>query len=253
MNKKLLFARGANLSRMKDVISNISGSDKPTIQFIKRISADNRRLGIFASSFNPITTAHIELMRQAKETFSLDEILALAGMANADKSQYECSLEERLLMLEIALKDSAQTSIGLSSHAFFVDLLDALAAAYDSQTELHFIVGFDTFERVLDPEDKYTRLYYRKFTDHNEALEFLLRRSRFIVAGRAGAKHRDVDKLAAQLPVTLSERILYLDFPDNLAEQSATKVRSRLRKGLSVKEFVPDEIARYIQKRGLYV
>jgi nicotinate (nicotinamide) nucleotide adenylyltransferase len=244
---------GMNVLQMKDVINSAKRGDQPTIQFIKRISANSRQLGVFASSFNPITTAHLELMRRAKEQFSLDEILALAGMANADKSQYECSLEDRLLMLELALQDTPQTSLGLSSHAFFVDILDALATAYDSQTELHFIVGFDTFERVLDSEDKYTKLYYRNFTARNDSLEFLLGRSRFIVAGRAGAKHREVDQLAAQLPVTLSERILYLDFPDNLAEQSATEARSRLRQGLSIKEFVPDRVARYIQKRGLYV
>lgn len=250
------------MERFTQIIKRATGSKLPTIQFIKQSQANQsthhlptrcKRLGIFASSFNPITTAHIELMRRAKEQFSLHEILALAGMANADKSQYDCSLEERLLMLELALKDSVQTSIGLSSHAFFVDMLDALDAAYDTQTELHFIVGFDTFERVLDPEDKYSRLYYRKFTDRRDALEFLLTRSRFIVAGRAGAKHKDVYELAAQLPVTLSERILYLDFPDDLAEQSATGVRLRLRQGSSIKEFVPDRVARYIQKRGLYV
>jgi len=250
------------MERFTQIIESIRVSKKPTIQFIRQSQANQslhnlpgqcKRLGIFASSFNPITMAHIELMRQAKEQFSLTEILALAGMANADKSQYDCSLEDRLLMLELALQNTSQTSIGLSSHAFFVDMLDALDTAYDSQTELHFIVGFDTFERVLDPSDKYTKLYHRNFTDRNEALAFLLARSRFIVAGRKGAKHQEVYKLAAQLPVTLSERILYLDFPDDLAEHSATEVRLRLRQGLSIKEFVPDEVARYIQKRGLYV
>lgn len=191
-------------------------------------------------------------MRRAQEEFALDEMLALAGMTNADKPLYDCPLEERLLMLELALQNRSQTAIGLSSHAFFVDMLDALAEVYGSQAELHFIVGFDTFERVLDPSDKYTRLYHRNFTDRNQALEFLLTRSRLIVAGRQGAKHREVYQLASQLPVTLAERIAYMDFPDDLAEQSATEARRRLREGLPIKEFVPDEVARYIQKRGLY-
>jgi nicotinate (nicotinamide) nucleotide adenylyltransferase len=250
------------MERFRQIIESIRVSKKPTIQFIRQSPAnqslDNlpslcKRPGIFASSFNPITTAHIELMRQAKEQFSLTETLALAGIANADKSQYACSLEDRLLMIELALQNSSQTSIGLSSHAFFVDMLDALDTIYNRQSELHFIVGFDTFERVLDPSDKYTKLYHRNFIDRNEALAFVLARSRFIVAGRKGAKHQEVYKLASQLPVTLSERISYLDFPDDLAEHSATQVRLRLRQGLSIKEFVPDEVARYIQKRGLYV
>ena len=249
------------MERFTQIIESASANKKPTIQFIKQSQANQspqslltkcKRLGIFASSFNPITTAHIELMRQAKEYFSLDETLALAGMANADKSAYECSIEDRLLMLELALNDDTQTSIGLSSHAFFVDMLDALDAVYDSQTELHFIVGFDTFERVLDPEDKYTKLYYGNFTDRNEALEFLLTRSRFIVAGRKGANHKDVYALALQLPAKISERVSYLDFPDDLAEQSATAVRLRLREGLSINGLVPAIVERYINERSLY-
>jgi nicotinate (nicotinamide) nucleotide adenylyltransferase len=241
-----------DILRVKEVIHSIAHSEKPAIGFLRQTSGNGNRLGVFASSFNPITTAHIELMRQARERFALDETLALAGMTNADKSQYDCSLEDRLRMIELALQDTTQTSIGLSSHAFFVDMLDALETAYDAQTRLHFIVGFDTFERVLDPFDKYTKLYHRNFTDRNEALKSLLTRSRLIVAGRKGAKHQDVDKLASQLPVTLSDRITYLDFPDDLAEHSATQVRTRLRQRLSINEFVPDEVARYIQKRGLY-
>jgi nicotinate (nicotinamide) nucleotide adenylyltransferase len=237
---------------LEKVIRSLAEAQQPAIQFIQRTAGDSQRLGIFASSFNPVTRAHIELMRRAQEQFALDETLALAGIANADKSLYDCSLEERLRMLELALQNRSQISVGLSSHAFFVDMLDGLATAYPSQTELHFVVGFDTFERVLDPLDKYTGLYHRNFTDRNEALEFLLTRSRFIVAGRQGAKHTEVYQLASQLPVTLAERIFYMDFPDDLAEQSATQARLRLRQGLSIKEFVPDEVARYIQKRGLY-
>jgi nicotinate (nicotinamide) nucleotide adenylyltransferase len=252
LGKLKLLTVHMDILRLKDVIHNVADSEKPAIGFLQKNAGNSNRLGIFASSFNPVTTAHVELMQQAKEQFSLDETLALAGMANADKSQYDCSIEDRLRMIELALQNTSQSSIGLSSHAFFVDMLDALDAAYDSQTELYFIVGFDTFERVLDPLDKYTKLYHRNFTDREDALAFLFARSHFIVAGRKGAKHQDVYKLASQLPVTLSERILYLDFPDDLAEHSATEVRMRLREGLSIKEFVPDEVARYIQMRGLY-
>jgi nicotinate (nicotinamide) nucleotide adenylyltransferase len=240
------------IPELEKIIRSLAEAQQPAIQVIRRTAGESQRLGIFASSFNPVTRAHIELMRRAREQFALDETLALAGIANADKSLYDCSLEERLRMLELALQNHSQTSVGLSSHAYFVDMLDGLATAYPSRTELHFVVGFDTFERVLDPSDKYTGLYHRNFTDRHEALEFLLTRSRFIVAGRQGAKHKDVYQLASQLPVTLAERIIYMDFPDDLAEQSATQARRRLRQGLSIKEFVPDEVARYIQKRGLY-
>ena len=72
------------------------------IKIIERAEATGPRLGVFASSFNPPTTAHVELIQRAAEAFSLDEILALAGKTNADKLEYECSLEDRLAMLTLS-------------------------------------------------------------------------------------------------------------------------------------------------------
>src|SRR5215211_3082474 len=115
------------MKTIRQAIEATSQSDKPSIYFIKKARTEAQRLGIFASSFNPVTTAHLELMRQARVQFSLDEIIALAGLANADKSKYESSIEDRLTMLTLALIDDAQISIALSSHAFFVDKLNALA------------------------------------------------------------------------------------------------------------------------------
>ncbi|MBI3653880.1 MAG: nicotinate-nicotinamide nucleotide adenylyltransferase [Acidobacteria bacterium] len=239
------------------IIERTRASEKPTLHFIKQARHPSpsvpQRLGIFAASFNPLTTAHLELMRRAKAEFALDEMLALASVANADKRDYECSLDDRLQMLELALHDDAQTSIGLSSHAFFVDTLDALAAHFTAPTALHFILGFDTFERLLDGKDQYTKLYYRKFSNRLEALDYLLSRSRLIVAGRAGAKHQQVYALASQLPQRLAQRLAYLDFPDELAEQSATAVRARVRADLPIDGLVPQSVAQYIKERGLYV
>src|SRR5712692_4149047 len=147
----------------KEIIERADPSGEPCIEMIKRALPTGSRLGVFASSFNPPTAAHVELMNRASEAFSLDEILALAGNANADKLDYECALEDRLAMLTLTFADHPRTSIGLSSRGFYVDMIDALERVYPRETDLHFIVGFDTFERVLDLEDRYTKRYYRRF------------------------------------------------------------------------------------------
>ncbi len=238
---------------IKQAIAAASHADKPAIHFIKKANLTPRRLGIFASSFNPFTTAHLELMQRASAQFALDETLALAGMANADKSDYECSIEDRLMMLRLALGDDPHLSIGLSSHAFFIDKLEALAAHYDAETELHFILGFDTFERVLDRDDHYTKAYYRKFKNRAAALESLLTCSRFIIASRAGAHYQAVASLAKELLTPRQqERLGYLDFPAQLGEQSATKVRQLIHSRLPIAGLVPETVARYIIERGLY-
>jgi nicotinate-nucleotide adenylyltransferase len=237
--------------RLTEMIERVDIEGEPRIELIKRAEVSGPRVGIFASSFNPITSAHVELMRYAIEVFSLDEMLALAGKANADKTSYECSLEDRLEMLALAFADDAQTSTGLSSHAFYVDMIDALRRDY-TQSDLHFILGFDTFERVLDPEDRYTKRYHRRFNDRLAALDYLLSRSRLVVAARRGAGREKVQALLENEHERYRERILYLDFPSDLGERSATEVRDLLRAGESITGLVPQAVEQYIRERGLY-
>jgi nicotinate (nicotinamide) nucleotide adenylyltransferase len=238
---------------VKEIIKRADPRGEPRIEMIKRLEPAGSRLGVFASSFNPPTVAHVELINRATEAFSLDEVLALAGNANADKMDYDCELEDRLAMLALAFADQPRTSIGLSSRGFYVDMIDALEREYPRETDLHFIVGFDTFERVLDPENRYTARYHRKFSDRVEAIESLFARSSFIVAGRAGAGLDSVRLLVEREPALPPERILYLDFPADLGELSATEVRNRRREGRPIAGLVPAGVERYIEQHRIYV
>lgn len=238
--------------RLRQLIDGLEARGEPRVGWLKLAATDGPRLGVFAASFNPVTVAHVELMRRAARRFSLDETLALATVTNADKGSYECPLEDRLAMLSLAFAGDADVSVGLSSHAYFVDMVDALGRQRPAQTDLHFVVGFDTFERVLDHKDLYTRKYHREFGDRQEALEYLLARSSLVVAGRAGAGYSDVRALVEAEPVRLRERVLYLDFPAELGERSATEVRKRARAGLPIARLVPQAVARYIKERALY-
>jgi nicotinate (nicotinamide) nucleotide adenylyltransferase len=256
MRKDLTAELDSSLARLREIVARDARQTAPHIELIKRAelfsTSAARRVGVFASSFNPVTIAHLELMRRARSEFSLAEVLALAGRANADKNRYECALEDRLEMLVLALSDQSCISIGLSSHAFYVDMLDALAPLY-GQSDLHFIVGFDTFERVLDCEDRYTAKYHHHFGSRRAALRQLFSHSRFIVAGRAGAGHDDVHALLAAEPAEFGERVSYLDFPSDLGERSATEVRAARRAGLPLSGLVPPAVESYIAARGLYV
>jgi len=240
----------------RQIVARTDGCGAPHIEMIKRADLigarlSRPRLGVFASSFNPVTTAHLELMRRARAEFSLDEMLAVAGCANADKTSYECSLEDRLQMLLLALADESGISLGLSSHAFYIDMLEALAPIYP-QSDLHFVVGFDTFERVLDRDNRYTAKYHHRFSDRLAALHELFSHCQFIVAGRAGAGHRDVRALLADEPAEFSERVLYLDFPADLGERSASEVRAGVRAGQSIAGLVPATVEAYLRAQGLY-
>ena len=240
------------LDQISETIERLRQSGEPRIEIIKRAVTAGVRLGVFASSFNPPTIAHVELIRRATEAFALDETLALAGQTNADKSTYECSLEDRVAMMKLAFAGEARTSIGLSSHAFYVDMVDALRRVYSPQTDLHFIVGFDTFERVIDLEDRYTKRYHRKPSGRIEALEYMFARSSFIVAARAGIGLDSLKLLVKRELVVPPDRVLYLDFPPDLGELSSTEVRKRSGAGESITGLVPAAVEQFITLRGTY-
>ena len=239
--------------RIDEKTESTRSPGEPRIVFIKRAETAGPKLGVFASSFNPPTIAHIELVRRAAQTFSLDQTISLAGQANADKVEYECSLDDRIEMLKLAFARDSHTLIGVSSHAFYVDMVDALKRVYSPETDLHFIVGFDTFDRVLDPENRYTARYYRKFSDRVEALNYLFARSRFIVAGRAGARLDSVRLLVDREPAVPSGRVVYLDFPADLGELSSSEVRNHRRSGQPIAGLVPATVERYIEQHRLYL
>lgn len=240
------------MQRDRSAEDTSQSGDEPVIELIKRADVSGPRLGVFAASFNPPTIAHVELMRSASDTLSLDEVVALAGRANADKLEYECSLEDRLEMLRLTFVSEPGVSIGVSSHAFYVDMIDAIDREYPGRTDLHFIVGFDTFERVIDREDRYTARYHRRFSDRISALKYLFARSKFIVAARAGAGREAVERLLEIEPAVPRDQVLFLEFPDEMGEVSATEVRRRRRIGEAISGLVPLQVEQYIKERNLY-
>src|SRR5262249_20572379 len=240
-----------NQDRFRDELLSLSGGHQGVV-LVKRAETSGPRLGGFASSFNPVTTAHGELIGQAASRFSLDEVLALAGTSNADKETYDCPLSVRLQMMEMAFADSRNISIGISSTAFFVDMVDLIAHAYPSPPSLYFIVGFDTFVRILDLDGRYLHRYKGAFRDPFSVLDYLLSASHLIVASRSGRGEGEIADVAARVPGLPADRILFLEFPRYLGERSSTEVRQRIQAGLGISGLVAPAVEAFIQANNLY-
>jgi nicotinic acid mononucleotide adenylyltransferase len=237
--------------RFQEEISELGKCSQPQIVLTKRARTRGTRLGVFASSFNPVTNAHVALMEHAAAAFSLNEVLALAGTSNADKEDYESPLGARIEMLELGLA-GRDLSIGISSTPFFVDMIDPIKQACPTAESLYFIVGYDTFVRIVDREGRYLARYQTRFSNTSEALERLLSASCMIVASRAGKGEGEIAEVVAGEPPAIAGRILFLDFPSDLGERSATEVRRLLRAGRPISGLVAPSVADYIQANGLY-
>lgn len=249
---------GYNLSSklvmIKNIITKLVNAESPTIEVIRRSGETIKvggRLGVFPASFNPLTVAHAAIVAGARKSFRLDEVLLLPGITNADKREYEASLEDRVAMLLAAFEADPTISIGVASHAFFVDLALAVGQVYDAP-DLYFIAGSDTLARTLDRDGRYYRRYFKPYPDRLEALEDLFSQSRFIVAARGEFTREDLDKLFVGEERKFLDRVDYLDLSEDARRISATDVRNRVRAGLPITALVPEVVARYLEARRLY-
>ncbi|HKV41749.1 MAG TPA: nicotinate-nicotinamide nucleotide adenylyltransferase [Blastocatellia bacterium] len=236
-----------------ETIKALEASDSPVIRLVKKLPAEPSSIGVFASSFNPVTVAHMELMTRARARFALDEVLALASVANADKTSYECGLANRLEMLELAVDAAKGVSIGVSSTGFFVDMISALKAVYPNGPGIHFITGFDTLVRILDADGKYVSRYYNRFNDRREVLEYLLKNSRVIVAERSGYGESHLKEILEREHSISPDRVLFMPFPADFSDRSSSQVRGRVQAGESISDLVAPGVGQYIREHGLYL
>lgn len=220
--------------------------DKPRIDFLLRAERGIReaggKLGVFASAFDPLTRAHLEILERAEQR--MDEVLLLADRQNADKQSSHASLEDRLYMLLEFFRDQDRVSLGLSSHPLFLDKLRALKKAYPPETSFYFLVGYDTIVRILDKK------YYR---DREAALEELFRDSHFLVAPRAGRGKEDLVRLLQMAEnERFREKVHPLEISEFASSLSSTLAREKLRRGEDARDLVPDRILELIRELKLY-
>ncbi|ORZ14036.1 hypothetical protein BCR42DRAFT_438970 [Absidia repens] len=148
-----------------------------------------RRLLILDSSFNPPTKAHAALLKKALQAHPsnyFDASLLLFSSKNADK--------------ELTARRKATSSlgcpvyVGLTRHAKFIDKATSIQQWYhhnqqhpssssssssSSPLELHFILGYDTVTRLLEPK------YYQPLTV-KQALDPFFSHCYLICADRPG-------------------------------------------------------------------
>jgi len=198
----------------------------------------DRRIGILSAAFNPITTAHVALARNASQTFQLHEILFVLPITQPHKLIHDAPVEARLQMMTLAIQSHPTFAIGVCTHGLFIDIGRAVEKAYPPHTRRWFITGRDAAERILT----------WPYPDPAEALAELFARAELLVADREGAF------ALPETPVARAhaEQIHHLPLPGEYSHVSSTEIRTRLAKGGDVSGLVTPAVLSYIQEHHLY-
>jgi nicotinate-nucleotide adenylyltransferase len=197
-------------------------------------------VGILGGTFDPVHSGHLILAEVAREQLNLNEVLFIpAGQPWLKVERTITPAKHRLQMLRLALDDTpyfrtSEMEIKRSGPTYTIDTINALKKRLSDEDELFFILGQDNLMQVPQWHD---------------APE-LIKRCYLVAAPRPGGKKPDLKALEAEIP-GIRQRVMLMKEP--LVDISATDIRERVARGLSVRHLVPEPVNRYIKEHRLYI
>jgi nicotinate-nucleotide adenylyltransferase len=208
------------------------------------------RVGIFGGTFDPIHVGHLDVVGASAHALRLDRVVLVPANVPPHRSSPRASAAHRFAMAALAVRTRPHVILSdlemLSDQPSFTSTtLDRLAARGIETRGLFLITGADAFRDIATWRD----------------YPMLLDRCHFVVVSRP---QYPVVELRDALPalsgrmiewreanVELGEpRVLLVDAPT--APVSSTDIRRRVAEAAPIAGLVPDDVAAYIEKHGLY-
>ena len=196
-------------------------------------------IGILGGTFDPVHIGHLAVADEAASRLGLAEVLFVpAGKPWLKADAKILPAEHRLKMVKLAIADKPRFKLSTieverEGSTYTVDTIAELRRQFGAGDELFFIIGWDNLAdlpRWRQPER-------------------LILMCRLVAVPRVGCQVPNFDSLEAVIP-GLSQRVIMLDKPE--IDISASVIRERVRRGLSISRLVPEAVERYITEQGLY-
>jgi nicotinic acid mononucleotide adenylyltransferase len=207
---------------------------------------------VFPGSFNPPTTAHLALLKQARE-FAYQHLGAAGGQPIqlyaamskriVDKERVERPLLlDRVMLLSMLLRRRLpHTGVMLFNRGLYVEQAQAVWTAFPKVRKLFFLIGFDKIVQILDP---------RYYEDRDAALMELFKLAELLVAPR-GTGGLDALTALLQQPDNQPFAPYIHALPFNAAYRTISSTRIRQHSAEHWHE-VPQEVRRFMIKTRAY-
>jgi len=196
-------------------------------------------IGVLGGTFDPIHLGHLIVAEEVRRELSLAEILFVpANLPWLKAVSFVSAVEHRLEMVRLAIADKpyfklSTVDIERGGPSYTVDTIADLRSQTGPEDELFFILGWDNLEEM--PQW------------HEPAR--LIMMCRLVAVPRPGYPRPKLKSLESSIP-GISKRVMLMDKPQ--IDISASDIRDRVAKGLSVRHLVPEPVNRYIKEHRLY-
>ena len=199
-------------------------------------------IGVLGGTFDPVHMGHLIIAEEVRARLDLDEVLFVpAGRpwlklnnANAiSPAEHRLEMVRRAIADEPAFKLSTM-EIDRPGPSYTVDTMAELSGQTGAGGRLYFILGWDNLNQLP------------RWHQPSRLVELC----RLVPVRRVGFAPPDLDALEAEVP-GLSQSLVMLDTPQ--IEISASEIRQRVARGLSIHKLVPEPVEKYIIENGLYL
>jgi nicotinate-nucleotide adenylyltransferase len=197
-------------------------------------------IGVLGGTFDPIHLGHLVVAEEVKARLDLAEILFVpAGQPWLKMSSPILAAEHRVQMVRLALGGKpyfklSTMEIERAGPSYSIDTLAELKGRLGAEDKLFFILGWDNLAQLPQWREPAR----------------LVELCRLVAVPRVGYPAPDLGALEAIIP-GLSEAIILLDAPH--IDITASAIRDRVARGLSIHHLVPEPVERYIREHGLYI
>jgi len=188
------------------------------------------KIGLFFGSFNPVHNGHLMLANYIAQTSSLQKIWLVVSPHNPLKDKKTLLGEyDRLNLINLAIDNNPKLKASdiefkLPQPSYTIDTLTYLQDKFP-QHEFTLIMGSDNLATL------------HKWKNY----ELLIKQFPIVVYQRRGYTKN---------PFPGVKTIQYLDFP--FIDISSTFIREQIKKGVSMRYFMPDAVWQYIEEMKLY-
>jgi nicotinamide-nucleotide adenylyltransferase len=251
---KITNAKAINLSsstiqrfkRVQTLLEQLDPQAPPLALVVPGSTTPEGNIIVFPGSFNPPTSAHLALLKQAwqfaREHGPMNVYAAISKYTTDKERVQRPLLLDRIILLETLLRDRVRhTGIMLFNRGLYVEQAEAVHGAFPQVTKLYFLVGFDKIVQIFDPR------YYK---DRDLALHELFALAEFLVAPRGEAGSAALTELVDQPENRQFARHIHA-LPLNAAYRDISSTRIRQRPTAYEQE-VPPEVLRFIRETHAY-
>ena len=196
------------------------------------------KIGVMGGTFDPPHNGHLAMAREVRSRLGLQSVIFIPAGQPWLKSEMPVSpAADRYEMVKLAISTypyfrPSSIEIDRSGPSYTVDTLIQLRSELSSDSELLFLVGWDSLAQLPD--------WYQPWR--------LIGLCTLVALPRPGYAP-DLAALEARIP-GISGHIIMLDIPTMAV--SATEVRERAAQGADISKLVPDRVADYIRDNRLY-